>query len=55
MNVMNEVNPFQNTVISEYMKENIQERNLMKKKINVIKSLPIIVISKYINKHIVEP
>ena len=54
MNVMNEVNPFQNTVISEYMKENIQERNLMKKKINVIKSLPIIVISKYINKHIVE-
>ena len=53
MNVMNEVNPFQNTVISEYIKENVQERNLMKK-INVIKPLPITVISKYINKHIVE-
>ena len=53
MNIMNEVNPFQNTVISEYIKENVQERNLMKK-INVIKPLPITVISKYINKHIVE-
>ena len=53
MNVMNEVNPFQNTVIPEYIKENVQERNLMKK-INVIKPLPITVISKYMNKHIVE-
>ena len=53
MNVMNEVNPFQNTVIPEYIKENVQERNLMKK-INVIKPLHITVISKYMNKHIVE-
>ena len=53
MNVMNEVNPFQNTVIPEYIKENVRERNLMKK-INVIKPLHITVISKYMNKHIVE-
>ena len=31
MNVMNEVNPFQNTVISQYIKENVQKRNLIKK------------------------
>ena len=50
MNVMNEVNPFQNTFIPEYIKENVQERNLMKK-INVLKPLHVTVLTTYLKGH----
>jgi KRAB domain-containing zinc finger protein len=50
MDIINVVKPFQVTVVSNFIKEHILERNLMNV-VNVVKPLQVTAISKDIKKH----